>query len=60
MTMIIFLNQQFITQRMRANHGSYFITMYIEPKPTGKKREKKRNRKEIIDNKTCYAKCETK
>jgi len=35
---------------MRANCGSYFIIMYMEPEPTGEKREMqregKRNEKE--------------
>jgi len=40
---------------MRADCGSYSITMYMEPEPT---REKKM--KEIIDNETCYANHEMK
>ena len=25
-----FLNQQFITQNMKVDHGSYFVTTYIQ------------------------------
>jgi len=41
---VFFLNQQFITQSARADHGSYFVTMYIKTKTTW--RNKKRKRKE--------------
>jgi len=30
---------------MRADHGSYSVTMYMETEPTGEKREKKRKGK---------------
>ena len=33
-----FLNHQFITQGMRADHGSYFVTMYIQNKATWKRK----------------------
>jgi len=45
MIYIFFKNQQFITQSARADYGSYFVTIYMETKPTGEKREK-RNKKE--------------
>ena len=34
---------------MRADHGSYFITMYMETETTGEKREKKGKGKEKKD-----------
>ena len=36
-----FLNQQFITWSVRADHGSYFITTYMESEPTEEKSEMK-------------------
>ena len=41
---------------MRADHGSYFITMYMKTEATGEKKKKKKQ----IDNKTSKAKHETK
>ena len=43
--LVFFLNQQFITWSARADCGSYFVTTYMEPEPTGEKREKKRKGK---------------
>jgi len=49
-----FLNQQFITQGMRADHGSYFVTTYKMSKiherrnRKEKKKETKRKEKETI------------
>ena len=34
-------NQQFITLSIRADHSSYSINTYMEPEPTGEKREMK-------------------
>ena len=41
-----FLNQQFITWSIRADHGSYFITTYIQTEATWKNK-KKNKRKEM-------------
>ena len=56
-TEVFFLNQQFITQGVRADHGSYFVTMYKtnklykernrKRKKDKKKRSRKRKRKKI-------------
>ena len=45
---LFFLNQQFITWNVRADHGSYFVTTYNEDKLTLKKRqpERKKGKKE--------------
>ena len=40
MTVSFFLNQQFITWDMRADHGSYFVTMYIQNETTWKRKER--------------------
>jgi len=43
LTYIFFLkkNQQFITLSIRADHGNYSVTTYMEPEPTGEKSEMK-------------------
>ena len=43
--MPFFLGQQFITWGIRADHGSCFVTTYMETKTTwGKEKEKDNNR----------------
>ena len=42
---LFFLNQQFITWDVRADHGSYFIIIYMYTKTT-KRLQKKRDEKE--------------
>ena len=37
-------NQQFITQSVRADYGSYFITTYIQAKTIWSKKKKKKRR----------------
>ena len=45
--MPFFLGQQFITWGMRADHGSCFVTTYMETKTTrGKEKEKEEEKKE--------------
>ena len=41
-----FLNQQFITWDMRADHGSYFVTMYKKSKLYESKNRKERNKEQ--------------
>ena len=58
-TLCFFLNQQFITQSMRANHGSYFVTIYItcrlheernrrRKQESGQRRGKEKNKRRDI------------
>ena len=44
-----FLNQQFITQNMKVDHGSYFVTTYIQIEAIWKE-NKKRNKQEKAYN----------
>ena len=49
-----FLNQHFITQGMRADHDSYFITTYMTNKTTWrieKERREKEEREEMKEKK---------
>ena len=52
---LFYFYQQFITQGTRADHSSYFVTMYIQIgttwKEKQKKREKKKRRRRIKENK---------
>ena len=43
-TYLFFLNQQFITWSIRADHGSYFITTYIQTEATWKNKKKNKRR----------------
>ena len=44
---MFFLIQQFITWSMKADHGSYFVTVYKQTQTTwNRKKKKKRKRKE--------------
>jgi len=43
---IFFYNQQFITQSMVADHGSYFVTMYRWTESTWRKRKEKEKKSE--------------
>ena len=45
-----FLNQQFITQSIRADHGSYFVTTYKTTRlhDEREKRKKKKRRKIVM------------
>jgi len=51
LTSVFFLNQQFITRRARADHGSYFVAAYKRNRLTGglklkgKEEEKEKERK---------------
>ena len=47
---MFFLNQQFIIQHTRADHGSYFVTMYKRDRLTGglkQKRKEEKNKRKI-------------
>jgi len=46
---LFFLNQQFITRSMRADRGSYFVTMYIQKETTWKRkgREERKEKKKV-------------
>jgi len=49
--LVFFLNQQFIIQGIRADHGSYFVTTYKKTQTTwGRKREREKKRKETNKN----------
>ena len=48
MCYFFFLNQQFVTQHAKADHGSYFVTMYKRNRSTGgQKLNRKREKKDI-------------
>ena len=42
--MIIFLNQQFITQSIQADYGSYFLTTLDRTKEKNKNKNKKKRK----------------
>ena len=57
---LFYFYQQFITQGTRADHSSYFVTMYIQIGTTWKEKQKEREKKERTNYKEKKKKNERK